>query len=125
MAKLIFGIPHRDVTRELRNRGCLIVRNNDSREIWKTPMGKTISITSHREISSADAMRMNQALSAEGLVEIRPPVNNSKPAIEASTQRQAPEQPAPAPEPKPAEPVPLRQIFYRRLLAAKRRRLAV
>jgi hypothetical protein len=82
MARLVFGIPYREVAKQLRARNCEVVRRStNGREVWVTPRGFMFPMPSNRkDIAHSDAMRMNQALRKEDIEEIRPHSRKGKPA---------------------------------------------
>ena len=143
MARLVFGVPYREVAKQLKERGCSISRvTHSGREVWVTPRGFMFPLTTARkDISSADAMRMNQTLRKEDLDEIRPPSNKKKPKklkkdkatarMQREEAREEKEQMRPSLPPPPLQlpaPVPvvyrpksLYEAFKRRYQAAKRR----
>lgn len=66
-----FQVPHREVAKQLRKRGCKVTRTQ-SREIWVAPNGMKIAIPhKNRALTRNDAQRMNAVLKACGLEEIR------------------------------------------------------
>ena len=99
-----FGLTYRDITKNLRERGCEVIRKaRNGREVWATPKGVTFGLNPcHAVVGHKDAMRMNHVLRGEMIPEIRP---NSQ-----AKKKRPPDIDAP-PEPRKS----LRDLFYERI----------